>query len=146
MDKCGLHRIPLTFSLCIYVRHANMYSHVCQYICVCMCMYHFITQNALIFECIVHICRDSFFQSAQPTVLKEWSKSTGKVSEYQFCQKHCTISQYMGITIINHSPVITIDSWHVHHSQSYFCDKNDIVMPTLYTFMTTPSKFHHRPR
>ena len=36
----------------------------------------------------------------------------------------------VGITIIVHPPVITIDSWHVHHSQSRVV--YDIVIPTLY--------------
>ena len=35
----------------------------------------------------------------------------------------------MGITIINHPPVITIDSWYVHHSQSWVV--YDILIPTL---------------
>ena len=35
----------------------------------------------------------------------------------------------VGIRIINHSPVITIDSWDVHHSQSWVV--HNIVIPTL---------------
>ena len=47
----------------------------------------------------------------------------------------------VGITIINHPPVITIDSWYVHHSQEgkWLVGRNDI---SLYTYMRKNNLFH----
>ena len=46
----------------------------------------------------------------------------------------------VGITIINH-PLITIDSWYVHHSQSWVV--YGIVIPTLWVETMEPLSYSH---